>query len=214
MHRTTERTVRNAVWRDDPGIAVRELIQNAVEACRYRKHHASDADRYSPLVSVIFDRANRTIQVTDNGCGMSKHTVKNHFLTVGSSRSKEPEYATENYASIARFGIGFWSVFTIALRAKVETCSIEHGTLDNRGFSFEVTLDELKDYTVFVTKALPVGTSVTLHLKPNVILDDIYERARGHLLSAAVPIKIMFEDEETLVLPNVSDVTAEQFLVH
>jgi Histidine kinase-, DNA gyrase B-, and HSP90-like ATPase len=202
----------NAVWRNDPGIAIRELIQNAVEACRYRKHHASDADRYSPLVSVIFDRANKTIQVTDNGCGMSKHTVKNHFLTVGSSRSKEPEYANENYASIARFGIGFWSVFTIAVRAKVETCSTERGNLNNRGFSFDVTLDELKDYTVFVTKALPAGTSVTLYLKSDVVLDDVYERARSHLLSAAVPIKITFEDEETLIPPNVSTVTAEELL--
>jgi hypothetical protein len=90
----------NAVWRDNRGIAIRELVQNAVEACRYRAHHSSSADAYTPAVSVTFDRSDRSVSVSDNGCGMSERTVLNNFLTVGSSRSREPGYSQTGYAPI------------------------------------------------------------------------------------------------------------------
>ena len=41
----------NAVWRDNRGVAIRELVQNAVEACRYRAHHSSSADAYAFLTT-------------------------------------------------------------------------------------------------------------------------------------------------------------------
>jgi len=38
--------------------------------------------------------------------GMSERVLLDHFLTVGNSRATEKAYASENYAPIARFGIG------------------------------------------------------------------------------------------------------------
>ncbi|EIM00458.1 hypothetical protein UUC_13253, partial [Rhodanobacter denitrificans] len=138
----------NAVWRDDPGIALRELIQNAVEACRYRAHYSSRADAYRPCVRVVFDRARRTISVQDNGCGMSESTVLNNLLTVGNSRSKEHAYIQRGYVPIARFGIGFWSVFTIAERAAIETAEFDVNRSSktnesSEGIEFDVELSEL-----------------------------------------------------------------------
>jgi hypothetical protein len=208
----------NAVWRNDEGIAIRELVQNAVEACRYREHHSSKAHRYSPQVQVVFDRDNRTITVRDNGCGMSERTVLNHFLTVGSSRSKEAAYADAEYAPIARFGIGFWSVFTISTYAHIETSPFEQAALgaassDNiPGFSFDVALDEMKDYTVFVTRPVRTGTSVTLHLKPSIVLDDVFERARASLLVAAVETTMFLDGEVTSVPRDVPDISAAELL--
>jgi hypothetical protein len=208
----------NAVWRNDEGIAIRELVQNAVEACRYRAHHSSKADHYDPQVQVIFDRNDRTITVRDNGCGMSKHTVLSHFLTVGSSRSKEAAYADADYAPIARFGIGFWSVFTISTHAQIETSPFEQiglraaGSDHFSGFSFDVALDEMKDYTVFETRAVSTGTSVTLHLKPDVVLDDVFERTRASLLVAAVKLTMVLDGEVTTVPSTLPDISATELM--
>jgi len=207
----------NAVWRDDPGVSIRELIQNSVEACRYRAHHSSRADAYQPYVRVVFDRTGRTVSIRDNGCGMSENTVLNNLLTVGNSRSKERAYTQGDYAPIARFGVGFWSVFTIAERATIETSELEANrdvvaNRSARGIKFEVELGELKDYTVFRGNQGPVGTLIVLHLKEGVVLDEVFERARGHLLSTEVDLTLVLDDEETRVESLVPEVTDETLL--
>ncbi|WP_164887675.1 hypothetical protein [Paenirhodobacter populi] len=70
----------SAVWRES-GPVIRELLQNAVEACRYRRHHSSEADAYQPAVSVVFDRNRHEIVVEDNGCGMTERVILNNLLT-------------------------------------------------------------------------------------------------------------------------------------
>src|SRR6185369_2612228 len=175
----------NAVWRSQAGIAVRELVQNAVEACRYRAHHSSSVDRYAPAVRVEFNRQSRTVTVTDNGCGMTERTVLNNFLTVGSSRAKEPDYLETDYAPIARFGIGFWSVFTIAREARIETAAFEAhrgsptSAMSASGVAFDVSLDELRDYTVFKPLRRACGTRVVLKLRQDAVFDDIFSQGRG-----------------------------------
>lgn len=208
----------NAVWRLNPGSAVRELVQNAVEACRYRAYRSGAADRYNPQVTVEFDREHRTVSVTDNGCGMSERTVLNNLLTVGSSRSKEAGYADEAYAPIARFGIGFWSVFTVARTARVETAEFEPywGQPENatraRGVAFDVSLDELKDYTVFEPVTRPAGTRITLTVNDPAIFDDIFARAKDGLHCAAVPVTVLLDGEETVLQVTVPDVSDADIL--
>ena len=204
----------NAVWKSNAGIAIRELVQNAVEACRYRAHHAGSVDCYTPAVRVEFDRTHRTVTVTDNGCGMSERTVLNNFLTVGSSRSKEASYVQADYAPIARFGIGFWSVFVIASKARVETAAFEphRGQPDSAarapGIAFEVSLDELKDYTVFKPITRPSGTRVVLALSDEAAIDDVFAHARATLHCPEIPVTLVFDGEEIAVpraVPDVSD---------
>ena len=203
----------NAIWRSSTGAAVRELIQNSVEACRYRSFHSSKSDRYIPKVSVRFDRSKKTISVQDNGCGMSERVVLNHFLTVGNSRAREKAYSTDDYAPIARFGIGFWSVFTIAERAQIETLAFEDirdnsGQDKATGIYFEVELKELKDYTVFSDRVLSPGTTVTLQLKPDVVIDEVCDQARKQLLCSEIEMEFTIDSDSFVVpqsVPNVSD---------
>lgn len=204
----------NAVWRTSAGIAIRELVQNAVEACRYRDHHSGPVDRYAPAVRIVFDRTNRTVTVSDNGCGMSERTVLNNFLTVGSSRSKEAGYVVADYAPIARFGVGFWSVFTIADKARIETAAFEayRGSTamaaSAAGIAFEVSLDELKDYTVFQPVTRSCGTQVVLTLRNEAVFDDVFAQSREMLLCSAIPVTFVLDDQEVEVpqtLPDVSD---------
>lgn len=202
----------NAVWKGSTGAPIRELVQNAVEACRFRLHHSSPADGYKPRVKIEFDRTGHKVTVSDNGCGMSLRTVVNHFLSVASSRAKEPAYATESYAPIARFGTGFWSVFTIARKAEIRSLAFESSSSNGAGLQFEVSLDELKDYTVFRECSMVTGTSVTLCLRPEVVVDDTFEQCRRLLISAAVPIELIFDGTADEIPPDVPDVTATRLL--
>lgn len=208
----------NAVWRTSAGIAIRELVQNAVEACRYRAHHSGPVDRYTPAVRVVFDRTNRTVTVSDNGCGMSERTVLNNFLTVGSSRSKEAGYVEAEYAPIARFGVGFWSVFTIADNARIETAAFEacRGSTatdaDAAGIAFEVSLEELKDYTVFQPVTRSCGTQVVLTLRDEAVFDDVFAQSRGMLLCSAIPVTLVLDDQEVQVPQTVPDVSDTDIL--
>lgn len=208
----------NAVWRDQGGVAVREILQNAIEACRYRLHHSGEADAYEPKVTVDFDRGRHEIIISDNGCGMSERVVLNNLLTVGSSRSAEPGYSTERYAPIAKFGVGFWSVFTIAESANIETASFEphrgdpDGSRSADGFSFEVSLDEMKEFTVFKTTSRPCGTTVRLKLRDNIQLDELFASSMAQIVCLEIPTTFQIDGDQTEVpndLPDVS--TAELF---
>jgi hypothetical protein len=208
----------NAIWKSNPGAPIRELLQNSVEACRYRKFHSALSDHYTPKVCVTFDRSTRRITVRDNGCGMSERVVLNNFLTVGNSRARERAYTINDYAPIARFGVGFWSVFTIAERAQIETVAFEDmpGTIEQsgrgKGVAFDIALDDLKDYTVFTDRELPCGTAVTLHLKPRVTIDDVYHQTRGQLLCSEVEILLVLDDETFVIPPTVPAVSETDIL--
>ena len=205
----------NAVWRQSAGAAVREMIQNAVEACRYRAHASGQIVGYQPRVVVTFDRVTNTVRIEDNGCGMSEHTVLNNLLTVGSSRAKEPAYTASDYAPIARFGIGFWSAFTIADRVTVETAAFEAVVVQPQGLrvpgiSFEVSLDEMKDYTLFTEVHRHPGTIITLYIKAEARIDDIYTSVSDELLCTSIPLELVIDDESTLVPMKVPDVSDEE----
>jgi Histidine kinase-, DNA gyrase B-, and HSP90-like ATPase len=203
----------NAIWKSDAGAVVRELVQNSVEACRYRAFHSPPSASYQPKVVILFDRISRTVSVEDNGCGMSERVILNHFLTVGNSRAKEKAYSTKGFAPIARFGIGFWSVFTIAERAIVQTLAFEGANIGGgpelrTGTQFEVEIEGLKDYTVFLERAMLPGTTVTLSLKPDIIVDDLYSQAKDKLLCSEVPIDFRIDSDSDplpLSVPDVSD---------
>lgn len=203
----------NAVWNANIGIAVRELIQNAIEACRFRRFHSGPADQYSPLVKVKFDRSKRTISIIDNGCGMSERTILNNFLTVGSSRSKESSYIADTYAPIARFGIGFWSVFTIAKNVHIRTVAFEEyrgnpqAANYGKGVAFDVSLAELKDYTVFIPINQACGTEITLELREDIEFDDVYIQTKSMLLCSEIPVTFVFDNEQIEIPRNIPEIT-------
>jgi hypothetical protein len=189
----------NSVWKSDLGLSVKELLQNSVEACRYRAYNTPDAINYEPKIQVVFDRDNNSVTVRDNGCGMSKHTILNNFLTVGNSRSKDKAYITNNYHSLARFGIGFWSVFTIAKKATVQSAPYElinqtpHSSSLIAGLQFEVSLEKFKDYTLLEEKNISCGTSVKLELSNDIILDDVIEQFKSSVICSEVDVELLID---------------------
>ena len=101
-------------------IAIRELLQNAIDTCRLRRSMEPD---YSP--EIYFYRDQDKLIIEDNGCGMDFETAKRYLSLVGSSfyDSEEFEKFIEKatFDPISRFGIGILSCFLIAKGMIIET---------------------------------------------------------------------------------------------
>jgi molecular chaperone HtpG len=108
---------------NDPSVAVRELLQNAVDTVRVRQHNGGAETTDRPDVLVEYDSKSMRLKITDQGLGMSQATIENHFLRVGSSgyRTKEFESLYPSFNPISRFGIGVLSAFMIADEVSVVT---------------------------------------------------------------------------------------------
>ena len=124
-------------------IAVRELVQNAVDACRERHYLRRDertdlANELRVVVSVKNnDNGTYSLIVEDNGIGMSLDTMKNYFLNAGalfrsSLAWKKAFQAAGGKSEVlrsGRFGVGSLAAFLVAddptqIRLRVETSGI------------------------------------------------------------------------------------------
>lgn len=107
----------------DPGVFVRELLQNAIDAVRTRqkmdKTLPPDWQGQINIRSWKDDEGYHWFRIEDNGTGMDQGIIEKYFLKVGSSyyasddfkRDKEATGTDKNYTPISRFGIGILSCF-------------------------------------------------------------------------------------------------------
>src|SRR5262249_16764894 len=112
-------------------IFLRELISNAADAADKLRFEAlannalyeSDPDL---KIRIAFDKAARTVTVSDNGIGMSREEVVLNIGTIAKSGTREFfESLTGDQAKDARligqFGVGFYSSFIVADRVTLTT---------------------------------------------------------------------------------------------
>ncbi|MCC3767614.1 caspase family protein [Streptomyces sp. UNOC14_S4] len=118
----------------DPSLAVRELYQNAMDACRYRAmrwrylHHRGrrPAD-WTGRISIVQgeDARGRYLECRDNGNGMGLDQFKNTFTRAGSRFEQSRAFRREQAGWLrrdpalrlypnSRFGIGVLSYFMLA----------------------------------------------------------------------------------------------------
>ena len=121
---------------NDATVAVRELLQNAIDAVRYRhyleeKEHASTGRPTSPMGKVIikWNPAERVLVVEDTGIGMDKTVITSHLMRVGASFYSTPQFQQEfkDYTPISRFGIGILTSFMISDDIEIVTYKAEMG---------------------------------------------------------------------------------------
>ena len=108
-------------------IFLRELISNASDAIDKLYYHAlSDGttglNREDFSIQLAIDKDNRTLTITDNGCGMTKEELENNLGVIAKSGSlafKQENEAKEDIDIIGQFGVGFYSAFMVASNVKV-----------------------------------------------------------------------------------------------
>ena len=150
---------------------LRELISNASDALDKLRLEALRAeipgvDVDDLHIDLDVDRDARTLTVRDNGIGMTRDEVVALIGTIAKSGTAEflaeLRTADANTSSelIGQFGIGFYSSFMVA--DTVSLVSRRAGT--DEAVRWESGGDST--YTLEPVEDAPVGTSVTLHLKP------------------------------------------------
>ena len=152
-------------------IFLRELISNASDACdKLRFESLTDAGLFEDdadlKIRVSFDRAARTVTISDNGIGMSRQEVIDNIGTIAKSGTREffgrlTGDQAKDATLIGQFGVGFYSSFIVADKVTLVTrragLGREHGVRWESGGQ--------GDYTIETEEKSGRGTEVTLHLR-------------------------------------------------
>ena len=97
---------------DYPEVVMRELLQNAMDACKIVKRD------YNIKISVEEEDGKIFLSILDNGIGMSIAEIKNYYLTIGKSGKREVSNVDD---LVGHFGIGALSMFLISDSIFVQT---------------------------------------------------------------------------------------------
>ncbi|MHB8208669.1 HD domain-containing protein [Mucilaginibacter sp.] len=148
----------------DPSYGVREMLQNAIDACVELNHKKTD---YEPFVEIKIQQIGDDYKfiICDNGKGMNVGEIKNYFLKAGSSFRNSMEwkidYETEsNTPAIRRtgkFGIGVLASFLIGDSIEVVT------RWYNEPFGYKFKADLTNEY-IEIEKAVvsEIGTKIDI----------------------------------------------------
>lgn len=167
-------------------VFLRELISNASDACdKLRFRSLTDdsvkigLDEY--VIRIEADKNERTLTISDNGCGMTAQELEKNLGTIAKSGSfdfkkenmKEDETADEGanvgknnsdtqqkpVDIIGQFGVGFYSAFMVSDCITVESRAYDEETAtrwQSKG---------VDGYTIEECEKAENGTKITLHIK-------------------------------------------------
>jgi hypothetical protein len=157
-----------------PQDAIRELLQNAIDACHYRADIYKKSTRvYEPKVSfrTFSEDDDGFLEVEDNGVGMDQRSIAFYFARIGRSFYRSTEFLDHipSFLPISEFGLGILSVFMIASKVQIET-----KTDDSQAYLLEIFPN---DEHIFVAKGnrKTTGTRVKLWLRKDAEIDILSE---------------------------------------
>jgi hypothetical protein len=181
------------LYSDEPGIGIRELIQNAIDAVREfedtaaRHPDVAMVDRYQQASDVRLDvqcdkdGLPTEVIVTDRGSGMTAEIIRDYFLKAGASFRRSNAWRREHEDSkghsrvlrTGRFGVGALAAFLLGDEIEVTT---RHAfSAPDEGVTFTARLD---DEALSLNRVrCPVGTKISI---------KVPERARKRV-SSIVP---------------------------
>lgn len=162
-----------------PEVGIRELVQNAVDAClerndllqkrRISKSASIEADVLVTIHAPSSDPAKLVVE--DHGIGMSLDVIDNYFLNIGASyRSSEiwrREHEVDGHSTVhrtGRFGVGVLAAFLLGDEMTVTTSPI---VSEGEGFTFTCRRGD-ESIEVRPTK-FHHGTRIEIILSPTVV---------------------------------------------
>jgi len=133
----------------NPEIALRELLQNSIDACllRQAQERKWGYSKFEPEITVkyYFENDEDILEVTDNGTGMDQYIIDNYYSRVGSSFYKSTDFfnlkseSNADFTPTSRFGIGILSCFMVADSLIVDTKRVlgPHKSTDSLNITVE-----------------------------------------------------------------------------
>ena len=195
-------------------IFLRELISNASDACDKLRFEALNntalyEDAPELQVRLSFDKAAKTLTITDNGIGMTAQEAIDHLGTIAKSGTKDfmSKLSGDQKSDaqlIGQFGVGFYSGFIVADKITVETRRA--GAAAAQGVRW--ISGGTGDFEVETITRAERGTSVILHLREEALeyantwkLKEIVGKYSDHISLPILMEKEEWQDGE-LIDPN------------
>lgn len=180
----------------DSKLGLRELIQNAIDACKLIREIDKEKDeRPETKISIIISEKNNYVKVRDTGIGMTLDVIKNHFLNIGKSYYKSNEYLYNNYhyKPIGQYGIGFLACFLLSDNVFVKTKYYDSNDV------YQIELEKNSEYVVTNTErsSMFTGTEIKLDYKQFFNIFKTIEELNNFIdeyFNTDIPIVIKDED--------------------
>jgi len=158
-------------------IFLREILSNASDAIDKLAYTALTDDKVGIArdkfaITILRDKENRTLTVSDNGIGMTKEEMEENLGTIcksGSLGFKQQMEKSEDIDIIGQFGVGFYAAFMVA--QKVTVISKKYG----EDTAWRWVSDGADGYTIEEAQRNTAGTDVIMELKADTE-DDKYSR--------------------------------------
>ena len=191
----------------DKDIFIRELVSNACDAVTKLQKLSMMGEADIPAeetyeIHVVLDQDKKTLQIIDNGIGMTADEIKKYINQIAFSGATDFlskfEGKTEDEGSeiIGHFGLGFYSAFMVADTVEIDSLSYQKGAEPakwrcNGGIDYEMEAGERTER----------GTTITLFIGADgeEFLNEatLYATMRKYCAFMPVPIFVDVLKEET-----------------
>ncbi len=187
----------------DHDIFYRELISNGCDAITKIKKLDMIGDfelpaDYKARIDIVVSPDRRTIEVSDNGIGMTADEVKEYINNIAFSGAeaflaKYKDKATDDQI-IGHFGLGFYSSFMVADLVTIDTLSYQEGA---EPVHWEC--DGTSTYTMDKGSRQSFGTTITLHLTEDCVEFANYYKAQEVIgkYCSFMPTEIYLSEKDT-----------------
>ena len=143
---------------NDKKCALREIIQNALDAVLVRKEISKQHNiDFIPQIKLAV--SDSEVIISDNGIGMTLSEIDNYFLNLGHSfyNSSEFKNLSTAYKPISHYGIGFLSSFLLSNSITVKTTSYKYPSECNilllkKDSRFVIQKKEQSEFTIVGTQ--------------------------------------------------------------
>jgi hypothetical protein len=170
-----------------PTAAIRELYQNALDACRYRRARTEYLGRTKHLVTdwtgeIRFEQGRDGdgrdyLDCADNGIGMGRRELRDLFARAGARYVELPEFLEEKYEwdqcdppvkliPNSRFGVGVLSYFMLADEIVVDTCRLGRDGKPGDRLRVSIAGPGALFRIQYLGPGEEAGTTVRLYLNP------------------------------------------------
>ncbi len=149
-------------------IFLREIVSNASDAITKRRKLGAMGEDHLPegfagRIDVKVSKKKGTIDITDNGLGMTAEEVRQYINQIAFSGAQDflEKYKdkTDDQQIIGHFGLGFYSSFMVSTDVRIDTLSFQEGA---EAVSWESTGDT--EYSIGSSEKKDVGTTITMTL--------------------------------------------------
>ena len=222
-------TISSPQFYGDENVYLRELLQNAMDACMTRsalewswgtefleleEARAVNSMRklFTPRISISYNSLTQRLTVEDNGIGINAEDVEYYVSQIGRSYYTSEEFQLQqlHYEPIGHFGIGLLSCFMVAravlIESKKDRCVNTAWNVADKQSLEAITakwFEGAREIEYINSNRLESGTKITLVLKPKYAMrlsfHTLVRLVRKYMLYQPIPIEVSFDEKRTVV---------------